>query len=410
MRGWFLTLLVVLIAATAAFLLIDLDAGYVLVAYKGQTIEMTVLLALLLLLLIFAAFSFAISFLRGVLGTRRAISGWVKNQQHQQSLGRTTQGLVAFVEGRWEYASKSLERSAKGSETPFVNYLFAARASSALGDTKKVDYFLKQAEDSSVEARVAIGLTQAELQIQSAQYEKALATLLRVRQDSHNHPVAATLLADVYQSLGDWDSLLRLLSGSPAGVFDETEAANLEFKACLALISQSARQGDLEKTLSVWKRLPARSRQRTETIVHYVQSLLAGGHAKEAESVVRNQLQRSFSSEMAELYGLAIGDKPARQFGFAEKQLKSHPSDASLLLTLGRLAQCLDRDDDAFNYFTRSVEYKPSAAAYNELASLSADKGDYQQSAELYAKSVSLRSPAFAVQESQLLLEGEKAS
>jgi len=390
-RRWFLTLLLVLSAALAAFVFIEKSDGYILLAVGGYTVEMPLLMGVLALLASYLVVSAVIAALRAMLGTRRAVSGWVKNQRHQQSVNRTTQGLVAFIEGRWEYASKSLAKSARGSSTPFVNYLFAARASSELGDTRAVDGFLQKAEQSGDDAGVAIGLTQAELQIQSHQYEKALATLLRVRQKSHNHPVAAKLLASVYISLGDWNNLLKLLPSLGEDVIHKDEALKMESTACAALIGQAEKQQDFEALTTAWKQLPGQARKRPIIIAAYVQSLLRSGHSTEAEAIVRNQLQRDFSSEMAELYGMTEDEKPERQYAFAEKLAKSYESDASLLLTLGRLAQRMNETDKALGFFEKSLEKKPSAAAFAELASLAVKQGDFKRSSGLYANAARLR-------------------
>lgn len=391
MRRWFLTLLLVLAAALAAFVFVEKSDGYILLAVAGYTVEMPLLLGVLALLLAYLVISTVISFIRAMLGTRRAVSGWVKNQRQQQSVNRTTQGLVAFIEGRWDYASKSLAKSARGSSTPFVNYLFAARASSELGDTRAVDGFLQRAEESSDEAGVAIGLTQAELQIQNHQYEKALATLLRVRQVSSNHPVAAKLLAQVYIALGDWVNLLKLLPSLDHDVISEDEARSMEGKACAALIAQAEKQEDLASLTGAWKQLPGQARKRPAIIAVYVQSLLRSGYSKEAESIVRNQLQRDFSSEMAELYGMTEDERPERQYAFAEKLAKSYESDSSLLLTLGRLAQRLNKPDKALVYFEKSLEQKPTAAVFAELAGLAVKQGDFKRSSQLYANAARLR-------------------
>ena len=284
-----------------------------------------------------------------------------------------------------------MAKSARGSATPFVNYLFAARASSELGDTKSVNAFLQKAEKSGDEASIAIGLTQAELQIQNGQYEQALATLLRVRQATGNHPLAARLLAKVYIALGDWQSLLKLLPSLGEDAVDREQVVQMESKACAELIAQAARDGDLQALNSAWKQLPNHARRRPATIAVYIQALLRGGFSAEAESVVRSQLQRDFSSEMAELYGMTQDEKPEKQYAFAERLLKSHQNDPSLLLTMGRLSVRSGRNDEATNYFEQSLEQKQSAAAYAELANLAMQQGDFKSSSRLYASAARLR-------------------
>ena len=197
MRKLFFILLLMLALPALLFSSLEVGSGYVLIAVGDKTIEMGFLVALVLNTLIFITLYSAIVLLRSLFSTRRGVLGWAKNQRQQRGLNRTTQGLIAFVEGRYDYARKSLDKAASNASTPLVNYLFAARASSAMGDAKAVDTYLKQAELSTEGADVAIGLTQAELQIHNGQYEQALATLLRAKKQINNHPVVLGLLSQV---------------------------------------------------------------------------------------------------------------------------------------------------------------------------------------------------------------------
>lgn len=387
----FFKILLVLAATIAITALVDKGDGYILIAFLGYTLEMPMLAGLLLLLLVYLLLSLFIWLLTAVFSAPGNVSRWVGSQKQKQSINRTSQGLVAYIEGRWDYASKSLQRSAAGSSTPFVNYLFAARASSELGDVKAVNLLLQKAEQVSEDADVAIGLTQAELQLANRQYEQALATLLRVRRQSHNHPVGSQLLSQVYVELGDWQNLLKLLPSVDEEAISSAEKIRLENLCCQQLLSKAESDGRLAELQAEWKRLPAQARKRQEVITNFVLALLRNGHAVEAEGIVRHQLQRSFSSEMAELYGMTQDEKPARQFAFAEKLLKSYEADSALLLTMGRLSLRMDDQDSAKKFFERSIEQNHSAAAFAELANLYATTGDYKNSASLFAKAAMLR-------------------
>ncbi|MBT8148649.1 MAG: tetratricopeptide repeat protein, partial [Gammaproteobacteria bacterium] len=133
--------------------------------------------------------------------------------------------------------------------------MFAARASSAIGDAKAVDGFLKQAELSTEGADVAIGLTQAELQIQNNQYEQALATLLRVKKKASNHPVVLKLLARVYTELNDWHSLIKLLPALrqvKGAMASDIEVSRLEQVACRELLGTAAKKGGYDALSASW--------------------------------------------------------------------------------------------------------------------------------------------------------------
>ena len=60
-------------------------------------------------------------------------------------------------------------------------------------------------------ADVAVGLTQAELQLAHQQYEQALATLMHVRSLSPKHNYVLKLLKKLYENLGEWKKLEEIL-------------------------------------------------------------------------------------------------------------------------------------------------------------------------------------------------------
>ena len=162
MRRIFVFVLIILAISAALFSMLENGSGYVLIVVGDTTIEMAFIVAVAINVLAFALLYFLVMILRMLFSTRRGVLAWAKNHRRQRGLNRTTQGLIAFVEGRWDVSRKALAKSADNSSTPLINYLFAARASSAVGDAKAVDDFLKKAELSTQGADVAISLTQAE--------------------------------------------------------------------------------------------------------------------------------------------------------------------------------------------------------------------------------------------------------
>ncbi|MBT8148650.1 MAG: heme biosynthesis HemY N-terminal domain-containing protein [Gammaproteobacteria bacterium] len=121
MRSLFILFVLTLLAMVAGFAMLERGDGYVLVAMADYTVEMPVLVAGMVLLALFMLLYITINMLRAILGTRRSVAGWATNQRRQKGLSRTTQGLIAFVEGRWDFARRSLAKAADNSSTPLVN-------------------------------------------------------------------------------------------------------------------------------------------------------------------------------------------------------------------------------------------------------------------------------------------------
>lgn len=389
MRKLFFIVLLMLVLPALLFSTLENGAGYVLIAVGDTTVEMAFLMAVVLNLLAFAALYFLIAALRSLLSTRRGVLGWAKNQRKQRGLNRTTQGLIAFVEGRWDYARKSLDKAADNASTPLVNYLFAARASSAMGDAKAVDAYLKQAELSTEGADVAIGLTQAELQIHNGQYEQALATLLRAKKIANHHPVVLSLLAKVYRQLNDWDSLLKLLPNMRKfHALPAPELSDFERDVCCAKLVRAADEKQRESLMACWKQLPGDMRKDLAVIECYANCLLSIDAHDEAERVLRYHLQRQYQSRLIKLYGLTAAQASDKQLAFANKLLKLHGEDPGLLLALARIEISHGKTTEAKQHLQQSVELGGVEGVFAELGAIAASEGDYRKSSEYYSKAL----------------------
>jgi len=390
MRNLFLLSLLSLVAIALLYFLLERSSGYVLLAVAGYTIEMPFFIAFMLNIVFLLICYVLIGLLRWFGSTRRNLTGWANEKRRKRGLNRTTQGLVAFVEGRWDFARKSLEKAASSSSTPLVNYLFAARASSAIGDVKAVDGFLKKAELSTEGADIAIGLTQAELQLQGKQYEQALATLLRVRKLAHSHPVVLSLLAKVYSELSDWTSLLKLLPALRQQGAPQSELDAYEQYACKSLLEKAAGEG-AGALKECWKELPAAAVKRPVIIAYYAEQLLHCGNSEKAEQVLRHQLQRVYDAQLMEIYGRTVAEQPKKQLNYAQKLIKSRVDDGQALLALARISRQAGLPEQAKEYYEKSLAAQPSVPAFAELAQLHAEQGNFKLSSELYAKGAQLK-------------------
>ena len=387
MRRLFVFVLIVLAISAVLFSMLENGSGYVLIVVGDTTIEMAFIVAAAINVLAFVVLYFLVVILRMLFSTRRGVLAWAKNHRRQRGLNRTTQGLIAFVEGRWDVARKTLAKSADNSSTPLINYLFAARASSAVGDAKAVDNFLKKAELSTQGADVAISLTQAELQIQNGQYEQALATLLRAKKIASHHPVVLAALMKVYRQLNDWDSLLNLLpSLKKYNALSAIDVKNLEREACSAKLMRAVASHNINGLLSCWKSLPSSVKQDALLVACYAEQLIVGKQYEQAERLLRSQLQREYNEPLVKLYGLAVAEPLAKQLAFAEQLLKSHSESATLRLTLARICLNHGLDKKAQQYLEGSLDLELVAGIFSELAGIYASQGDYKKSVECYIR------------------------
>jgi HemY protein len=125
-------------------------------------------------------------------------------------------------------------------------------------------------------------------------------------------------------------------------------------------------------------------------VLAYAEQLRQVGAQTQAEEVLRTAQKRQYDTHLARLYGLVIGNDPARQLQTAEGWLKQHTDDAGLLLTLGRL--CLQNRlwGKARDYLESSLRLQRSPETCAELARLLAQLGDTERSNLLFQEGLGL--------------------
>jgi HemY protein len=313
---------------------------------------------------------------------------WLTQSGKRRARRRTTQGLLALAEGNWSRARKLLEASAENANTPLINYLAAAQAAHEEGDIDAAEELLRRAFESTPGSDLAVGLTQAQLQLDAGRLEQSLATLLRLRKQSPHHPFILKLLKTVYTRLEDWRELSQLLPElRKQHVPGDEELRNLERETWLRLLQRAAedirRQGgqpDLEPLNQLWDELPSSSRKDETVILAYASHLSELGAEAQAETLLRKVLRNHWSDALIGLYGRIAGAKPDEQLLIAEQWLKARPNNAELLLALGRLSLRNELWGKAREYFEASLRQKRQPETLAELSRLAAHMGENEAS------------------------------
>lgn len=383
MKRWFVAGLGVLAASVVLVALIKRYPGYVLISAGHYTLESSVWVALILVLAAVILVWGLLSLLRRLLRSGGSLGQWLTDRGYRRSQHQTTQGLIAFIEGNWSSAQRTLARAAPKSETPLLNYLVAARASHALGDARQTRHFLKLADESTSGASIAVGLTQAELQLRNGELEQSLATLMRVRRNAGRHPYVLHLLKSVYVSLKDWQEVLALIPElKKYAALPEEELQALQLQASIHSIEDVARtkKDKLEALSALWNQLPKAAKKHSDVVACYVKELMAAGSMAESEKLVREQLRRDWNKTLVDLYGRIAGDDPGRQLIFAENWLQERNNDATLLLCLGRLSLRNSLWGKAREYFENSRKLENSGEVCAELGRLLAHLGEHEKS------------------------------
>jgi HemY protein len=366
-------------------IVIHQDPGYVLIAYKHATIEMTLWMALLMLIL-----TILVVFILSLLLSKSSkMPGRIKYWLMQRRLSRnrflTNRGLCAWAEGKWRSAEKLLIKGAKASPDSLINYLAAARAAQELGQYEKRDHYLRQAHGATDGVDIAVSLTQARLQILAKQFEMALATLRHVYSVNPKHVYALRLLQQVYLELQDWKQLALLIPElSNNNVLNKKEIYELTVKVYKELLL--AHSNNLARLDKYWSELPPRLRFDGTLLTVYCHGLVHAGQTVLAEKMLHQAMSKNLDAKIIESYGLLITDEPGKQLQFIEKLLAKNSQNKDLLLAAARICMRQQLWGKAQNYLELLLSIDPSAIVHYELAKLMELLGNRDKALNYYRK------------------------
>jgi HemY protein len=365
------------------------DPGYLLLTYAGWSVESSLSLFLVALILAFFAFYLAMRVLIGTWHLPKRMSFWQRERRAMRSRVRTNRGLIALAEGNWARAEKLLSRAAGLSDTPLINYLGAARAAQNQDSEQRRVLYLSQAYQSMPDAKLAVGLTQADVQLSQGQTEQALATLRHLRSIAPRHTYVLYLLKKLYQQLQSWDDLLELLPELRRHkVLDASALAVLEHRIHSMRLSDA---GDsVERLQQCWQQVPKALHQIPELIHSYAGQLKHLGADAAAESILHDYLKKKWDPQLMHLYGLVRGDDPKRQLATAEQWLREHEHHPELLLTCGRLCLRNKLWGKGRSYLEASLGAETRTETCCELGNLLYQLGEKERAGDYFRQGLEL--------------------
>ncbi len=386
-----LTAMLVLVAAVGAALLAQRDPGYVLMTYGNTALETSLTVLVVVTAALFLALYFLIRATVNAWHLPERMRHWRGERRARRARRATQRGLIALAEGHWAEAENQLIRYARDSETPLLNYLGAARAAQKLSSDQRRDRYLAEAHQSMPKAELAVGLTQAEVQLSHGQTEQALATLMHLHSIAPKHAHVLYLLKRLYERLESWGDMrdllpeLRRQKVMPPAALDE-----LERQVHARLLGLAGESGRIERLRATWNEVPKAMRQDGDLLLLYATRLNALGGADEAEQWVREAVKREWRPALVRLYGLIESSDPARQLVHAEGWLKNRERDPDLLLAAGRLALRSDLWGKARGYLEASLGAESRAETYFELGTLLTQMAEGGPSEEYFRKGLAL--------------------
>ena len=232
---------------------------------------------------------------------------------------------------------------------------------------------------------MAIGLTQAELQMQQNQLEQAAATLNHLLQSSPRHPRVLKLLEKVYVHLADWKNLQAILPAMrKAKILNREQTEQFE-KNIYCEILREANTKSLADINQIWNNMPRAVRKNPDVVCEYVKQLRArGDNTGVIEELIRKTLKHVWQPELVKIYATLSFTNLNRQLVIAGAWLKMYGQQPELLLLLGKLCVQVQLWGKAKDYFEKCLTFGPNAAASLEYGKLLENLGEPEEAMRKY--------------------------
>jgi HemY protein len=369
------------------------DAGYVIIGIGQWALETSLYVMTVALIAAFAALYASIRLAFGAARLPKTLKQRSDEQRSRRSQEALLSGLIETAEGNWEKAERNLIRHAADSGLPLLNYLTAARAAHSRGAHEQRDEYLKLAHQTMPQAELAVGLTRAELQLSTRQFNEALESLTQLDRIAPSHASVLRLMHQAYAQMEDWEALHRLMPALHKNkVLMEAEIRLLETETYSALLKRKAETRDAAVLREMWRHVPEHVRTMTGIETLYFAAMIEAGAGAEVEEDLRLAIGRDWSETLLVMYGCIQMADTEKQIHHAETWLGLHPNDAVLLRMLGKLALRIGQTEKAAAYLQHSLAEEPSVEACKLMGDLLYAKKDFAAAGDYYRKGMMLAS------------------
>lgn len=390
-----LTLFFLLLLSIALGVQFHRDPGYLLLSINHWTLEAPLWLGILFIILSFFILHYFLLLSAKIFNIPSRLGRWTHKHRIQKAQEKTQKGLIEFSEGHWAKAQYHLIKALPNSDSPLLNYLTAARAAQELGNSKSRDNYLREAQQSMPNAKIAVKLTQAQLQMKTKQWEQALATLKHLQDIVPQHPYVLKLLLCLYKEINDWQQIIVLLPSLKKNqVISDSEFKTLEHEVYLAYMMTLLKNKNIKGLHDAVNNLPKSLRFNPDLMEVYCNMLLECHLDNQAEPILRHCLKKGFNHRLISLYGQLNSDN--KELSFAESLLDKHSDSADLYLCLGRLSAKISLLGKAKDYLQQSMQIKQTPEAYAELGKLFEALKDKTKAYEAYRKGLLLATQTIA--------------
>lgn len=388
MRGWFWTLILLVVAVVLALLLRE-HGGNVLIVTPPWRVELSVSLAVALLIAGFVGLHWLLRCIGWLGNGPGRFRAWRGRRAQRRDIELLENGWIHVLEGRYAQAEKDLSNLLTRTRSPdrkVLAGLSAARALHLLGEYPRRDQILEQAQQGAgqdTRLRQAVDTVTAEMYLDQNRAADALTLLEPLQDASSRHFHSTRLLLRAHRQLGHADqvyALTRVLLRRSA--IDAAQARTFIRDAMV----QRFRQADETALKGLWADLTSEERLDPGIALAAAQAHDRFGHPVESARVLEAALGRALDDALLRTYAQCEAEQAPHRLARAELWLKSNPEHPALLAALGRLCLGAQLWGQAQHYLQRSLALHSDPHVHALLGALQDALGRPAQALEHWRK------------------------
>lgn len=367
---WLITIFAI---AVGVAMVAGVNDGYVLVVLSPWRAQISLNLFIVLLVVSVALVHILLRVITRTLALPNRVAQWRERRRRQKADRALHSAMNALFEGRYSQSLKSASNAYAASEGSSMAALVAARAAHALQDKTRYEEWLGHAAEQGKDSEVARLMTEAELAIQSRDFEAAAARLKQLRDGGHKHIAMLRLESEVQLALGQWDDLIHTLRQlrKHKALTAEQAAPGLR-RAHIGRMKQlmDTEPADLER---YWLDIPAEELEDRGLVEEALPLMARAGFAARVRKQAERLLDEKWDSGLARLYAdccTGTLDDAHACLHKAESWLEQQPKDAGLLFALGQLCRRTELWGKAQSYLEASLGLQPEVETHLALAHL----------------------------------------
>ena len=393
MRFLILVILLVLLVGAGLGTLINVDPGYVLLAWGDTSIEMSIWVLMLGIVLVYIAMSLSLRFIIALNLPFRVLGNWQETSRIKRMQLQTRHGLLALADGQNMRAEKKFAELAPTTSQPIVVLPALATAMGRQGKIDEAGQVLNKLVAEFPGTQQLVHLKLAEISLYQGNDEKALNALQSLHLLNPQHAEANQLLLDLLQRQQMWPELISLLLvvGS-CNQLSEEQLAQQQQLAYGRAFSASHRQdgsavkSSLDQLQALWNKAPKSITNHGPSIISYAKAMarIEGDSASKTETFIEQALKLLWLDELVLEYAHLPLTDLQKSLTKAEAWQANAKDSAALQLTLGRLCRRLELWGKAQDYLQASITLQASKEAHAEMARLQHKMGHVDVAIEHY--------------------------